>query len=111
MSIKPIVVRLKRKNGTIVQDCDLYIGREIHRGGWNLPQSDWANPFTIERCGSAKEAVRCYENYIRNKRPDLLRRIPELDRKTLGCWCKPGPCHGDILIKLFEEYQSKNEFS
>ena len=25
--------------------------------------------------------------------------------KELGCWCKPSPCHGDILIKLFKERQ------
>ena len=107
--IKPTVVRLKCRNGVIVQDCDVYIGRRIHQGGWNLPQSDWANPFTIKQCGSAQEAVRLYEKYIRNERPDLVRRIPELYGKTLGCWCKPGPCHGDVLIKLFEEYQSNNE--
>ena len=29
----------------------------------------------------------------------------ELEGKELGCWCKPSPCHGDILIKLFKERQ------
>ena len=32
--------------------------------------------------------------------------LPELEGKTLGCWCKETPssqCHGDILVKLFAE--------
>ena len=27
--------------------------------------------------------------------------LHELEGKTLGCWCKPEKCHGDILIKLW----------
>ena len=30
------------------------------------------------------------------------------DQCELGCWCKPSPCHGDILIKLLKERQGKN---
>jgi hypothetical protein len=26
----------------------------------------------------------------------------ELDGRTLGCWCKPLACHGDILVELLE---------
>ena len=26
--------------------------------------------------------------------------LDELKGKTLGCWCKPNNCHGDILIEL-----------
>ena len=29
--------------------------------------------------------------------------LGELRGKILGCWCKPKPCHGDILVKLVEE--------
>ena len=35
----------------------------------------------------------------------------ELEGKELGCWCKPSPCHGDILIKLFKERQCINTSS
>ena len=27
----------------------------------------------------------------------------ELRSKVLGCWCKPGPCHGDILARIANE--------
>ena len=26
--------------------------------------------------------------------------LHELEDKVLGCWCKPGVCHGDVLIEL-----------
>ena len=28
----------------------------------------------------------------------------ELKDKTLGCWCYPEKCHGDVLIELVEKY-------
>jgi hypothetical protein len=41
-----------------------------------------------------------YTEYIKNK-PELLKLIPvELKGKSLGCWCKPLPCHGDVLAEL-----------
>ena len=41
-----------------------------------------------------------YTEYIMNK-PELLKLIPkELKGKRLGCWCKPLPCHGDVLAEL-----------
>lgn len=26
-----------------------------------------------------------------------LERLAALAGKTLGCWCAPGPCHGEVL--------------
>ena len=93
------VVRLRRRGGRVVQDCDVYIGRECKMGGWQLPASKWANPYTVAACGTAEVAVERYRQYImRNKL--LLDDIGELRGKTLGCWCKPGPCHGDVLVQL-----------
>ena len=96
------VVRLKRSGGQMIQDCDIYIGRQQLRGGWRLSASDWANPFTVSVCGSNEEACRRYEAYVR-KCPELMQRLPELQGKRLGCWCKPAPCHGDVLVKLLNE--------
>jgi hypothetical protein len=33
----------------------------------------------------------------------LRQKLLELDGHELVCYCKPAPCHGDILIKLVEE--------
>lgn len=93
------VVRLRRRAGEVIQDCDVYIGRECQQGGWNLMESKWVNPFTIKREGSAKKAIEKYASYL-NEKPELLAALPELRGKTLGCWCAPSPCHGDILARL-----------
>lgn len=94
------VVRLRRHKGQVVQDCDVYIGRRCDRGGWDLPESAWANPFPVWRHGgSAEVVVAKYRAYLL-ARPDLVARLPELRGKVLGCWCKPGPCHGDVLAEL-----------
>ncbi len=76
--------------------------------GAYLPRSDWFNPFKIHkpnkpRDGTRAEVIEMYERYLRTERPDLLARLPELEGKTLACWCKPQACHGDVLVKLIEE--------
>ena len=32
-------------------------------------------------------------------------RLPELKDKTLGCWCKPEKCHGDVLAEFDPDKQ------
>jgi hypothetical protein len=98
------VIRLKRKGGAIVSDCDIYIGRAMYQGGWRLPASKWANPFkVIDKTPQARQsALVRYEAYIRAT-PGLMAALPELRGKCLGCWCFPSPCHGDVLIKLLRE--------
>lgn len=71
---------------------DVYIGR---------PER-WGNPFIIGIHGNRNDVIAKYEKWIRNN-PELLAHIKELKGKTLGCWCKPEACHGDVLVKLIEE--------
>lgn len=100
------VVRLRRKGGEIIQDCDVYIGRRITMGGWNLPDSKWRNPFPISaETGTDAErrtkVLSKYKTYILSSKR-LMADLHELRGKTLGCWCKPHACHGDILLQLLE---------
>ncbi|KAF0983852.1 hypothetical protein FDP41_007767 [Naegleria fowleri] len=99
------VVKLQRRNGQVVQDCEVYIGRAMTMGGWNLPHSKWGNPYPVSTCnGSAEVACQKYRDYIL-RRDDLLQDLEELDGKVLGCWCKSDPtkaCHGDTLVELLE---------
>lgn len=76
---------------------DVYIGRP----------SIWGNPFSHRpgtlaryRVATLADALAQYEVWLKLQRLDLLARLPELRGKVLGCWCKPGPCHGDILARL-----------
>ena len=95
------VVHLKIKNGTIVQNCDVYIGRAWNMGGWKLNQSIWHNPFSAKQYGR-DECINKYEHYIRSK-PELLNQLKTLRGKVLGCWCHPLKCHGDVLARLVNE--------
>lgn len=84
---------------------DVYIGRP----------SKWGNPFTHIQDGntlakfvvaSRDEAVEAYREYITNgEGKHLLKDLHELKDKTLGCWCSPKSCHGDILSELVNNIQ------
>jgi hypothetical protein len=81
------------------QPNSLYIGREVSRVG--AESSMWANPFSVERYGR-NECLRMYEQYVRST-PYLWNVLEDLDRKQLGCWCKPERCHGDVLLEMLSE--------
>lgn len=76
-------------------DFDVYIGRP----------SKWGNPFShLPGAGEflvrdRTEAIYKYREWIKTQ-PQLLADLGELRGKTLGCWCKPKPCHGDVLAEL-----------
>ncbi len=103
--IKPTVVHFKK------HPYDIYIGRG----------SKWGNPFThindrktkaefiVE---SREEAISNYKEYVLSC-PDLMASLPELNGKTLGCWCVNKPvteirdkkvCHGEVLMELVMQY-------
>jgi hypothetical protein len=105
------VVHLKRKNDDVVQDCDVYIGRAVMYGGWNLTKSKWANPFKVGQKGmkTPKHVAAAYEKHVRDNK-NLMESLQELTGKRLGCWCYPKPCHGNVLIKLLKEQENKLHF-
>ena len=83
---------------------DIYIGRP----------SKWGNIFTHIQdgislakyvVGSRDEAVESYREWITNgEGKHLLKDLPELKNKIIGCWCKPQSCHGDILAELVSKH-------
>jgi hypothetical protein len=88
---------------------DVYIGRG--RG------SVWGNPFKMEEYGGREEVIEKYKQWLifGEGRP-LLKRLGELEGKTLGCWCadygglSAGDgliCHGQILLKLLQHRREK----
>ena len=81
----------------------MYIGRDMSHHVTGAFGSKWGNPYKTRKKDkkSLKKCLKKYEEYVRSN-PDLLNAVMELEGKELGCWCKPSPCHGDILIKLFK---------
>lgn len=82
----------------IKEHYDVYIGRG----------SEWGNPYTHIKNRATKadfivrnreEAISSYKNWILSQ-PELMKKLPTLKGKILGCWCKPKSCHGDILVEL-----------
>lgn len=61
--------------------------------------SFWGNPFVVGADGTRREVIEKYRAMVLS-RPDMLARLPELRGRVLGCWCKPRPCHADVLAEL-----------
>ena len=67
----------------------IYIGRP----------SKWGNPYKIGPDGTREEVIWKYKLYI-SQNQSLLNSLHELKGKDLVCFCKPLPCHGDVLLAL-----------
>lgn len=76
---------------------DVYIGRGSPLG----------NPFQInDKIGETREVV--IEKFrqwllvaVKDGRISLA-YLASLNGKTLGCFCKPQPCHGDVIVRAVE---------
>lgn len=71
---------------------DVFIGRP----------SQWGNPFRIGQDGTREEVIEKYKHWLIFQ-PELISQLGNLKGKILGCFCKPLPCHGDILAELADE--------
>lgn len=76
----------------------LYIGRMTP----GIPGSKWANPFRIGSDGPREAVIAKYKAWIVGQ-SSLMSSLHELRGETLGCWCKPAACHGDVLVELLAE--------
>ena len=86
--------------------CDVYIGRG----------SPWGNPFSFLKHSTAvvvvkdrNEAVECFDLWLQGEaftellqeqRAYILQHVKELKGRTLGCYCAPDRCHGEVLERL-----------
>lgn len=107
MGISPKVVNCKKDK------YDIYIGRG----------SIWGNPFKIGDHGTREEVIAMYEGWLETgnnytvedateeKRQMILAEIGALADKTLGCFCYPKACHGDVLLKLLNNKAAQGDQS
>ncbi len=80
-----------------LESYDVYIGRPSI---WGNPFSHLPNTMAMYKVKTRDEAIEKYEEWIQTQ-PHLLARLPELEGKVLGCWCRPKfRCHGEILVRL-----------
>lgn len=79
-------------------DHDEYIGR----AGFGLGDGYFGNPFRLAPGEPRGETLENYKKYFKDrleKDPEFKERIMSLKGKRIGCWCKPAPCHGDIIAE------------
>jgi len=103
---------------------NIYVGRrgvvfvtdgENNKFRWLPRDSPFANPFTIDKKKNPEEerkrvidAYKIYLNELLIKKPELKELLKTYKGKTLGCWCKPEPCHADILIEKIDSLEKIN---
>jgi hypothetical protein len=86
----------------------IYIGRA---GNGNT--GEFGNPVAIGKtcpeCGEVHSdggsTLPCYTAYLKRRlkaEPKFRQQIKDLQGKILVCFCKPRPCHGDVLVKATE---------
>lgn len=82
------VVNLRKEKYTV------YIGRG----------SIFGNPFMIGRDGDRARVIKLYRHYLIGN-GKVLNAIYNLPKDSiLGCFCKPKECHGDVIVKLYNDY-------
>jgi hypothetical protein len=81
-------------------EYDVYIGR-AGRG-----QSGYfGNPFPLMDKSARGSTLEKYRDYFYKRigtDPEFREKVHSLKGKRLGCFCKPHPCHGDIITEYLE---------
>ena len=84
---------------------DVYIGR-AGRG----EDGYFGNPFHMGSGISREDAVQKFQKYFTEriqKDSEFKRRVLALTGKRLGCFCKPKPCHGDVIADWLNKKEQK----
>lgn len=86
-----------KKTDNIPGDA-IYIGRGSHLG----------NPYAIGESGDREEVLKAYDLYLNKeidqKNPIILLKLRELSEQSkLVCYCRPAPCHGEIIERVWRD--------
>jgi len=105
MMEKTRAVNVKNRN------CDVYIGRANKTYDENKP-SLFCNPFRLQDGFSREQAIEFFRAYFyyRLEHDEKFRKaVQKLKGKTLGCWCHPKACHGDVIVEYLEGLEDAAE--
>lgn len=91
------------------EQADVYIGRP----------SIWGNPFSHKpqtlaevKVDTREDAIQMYRIWLQDQiktKQISLADLASLSGKTLGCWCHPKACHGDVLSVAADWAKAKLE--
>lgn len=91
-----------RNNPT--DEVDFYIGDKTD--STNFEVSQFRNPFDKAEKGR-DGAVTHYMIYFYRRylsEVEFRESVHGLEGKTLGCWCYPRRCHGEVIVDLLNRY-------
>jgi len=74
------------------EKADVYIGRG----------SSFGNPFVIGKDSDREQVIGKYQVYFYSRLSSdeaFKQQVLALRGKTLGCFCKPKACHGDVIVE------------
>jgi len=95
--------------------CDVYIGRATGRH----KESVLANHFVIGKHGDRATVIQSYKAWllssVKGKNELVCGELNRIWRilvqgkdVTLGCWCCPDACHGDVIVALISSKLKKD---
>lgn len=107
-TVVPIPKKIKLAETIVIHHKDMknYVDVVWISKNWRwLPKSEWFNPYEFTKgkmnATQTADAMERYEGYVRRYK---ISKLHQLKGKALACWCSPGPCHGDVLVKLVKEF-------
>jgi len=88
------------------QDYDVYIGRAGHgQSGYFGNRHPIGRCFSCgcvhDRAGAIAAFRKDFKRRIAND-AEFKRRVEALKGKSLGCFCSPEECHGDVYVEYLE---------
>ena len=90
--VKPKVYSRRKDAKPPAPEGAVYVGRP----------SIWGNPFREGVHGTHEEVIKLYHQWLKD--PDQTKLVRAMKNELQGCdlvcWCKPEPCHGDIILKV-----------
>ncbi len=79
--------------------------------GYIIPidrRSLFGNPFIVGKDGTREEVIEKYKIDFYNRLENewgFKEWVATLKGGTLGCWCTPLPCHGNVIIEYLESLE------
>lgn len=90
-----------------LEDIDTYIGKKSDT--YDLSDSPFSNPFDKSEYGR-ENAVKhfklyFYRRYLEEK--DFRMALHDIEGDTLGCWCYPRRCHGEVIVDILNKHMEE----
>lgn len=73
-------------------------------------RSMFGNNYLISKHGNRADVIELYRQYFRIRirtDPAFKEQVLKLVGHTIGCWCTPLPCHGDVIIEYLNGLETE----